>query len=238
MRVLERGPSLTDQAAQEIRSRIVRGVFQLGEPLSEITLANELGVSKTPVREALMELKRQGLVEVHPQRGTFVFELDATQVRKLSELRGILETAALKLAIANDAPGLRVRWSAIVEDMQAALADADAERYRTLDGAFHRVMFELADNPYLLEAFDLIAFRIQALRNRLSLDPTLNSTSFDEHVRLAAMVPDGASVDEIVALLGRHIEWTREHYLGELAAGEDAAVPAARQKARRRSGDG
>jgi DNA-binding GntR family transcriptional regulator len=234
MRVLERGPSLTDQAAQEIRARIVRGVFQLGEPLSEIALANELGVSKTPVREALMELKRQGLVEVHPQRGTFVFEMDATQVRKLSELRAILETAALKLAIANDAPGLRTRWQRIVEEMRAALAQADAERYRTLDGEFHRVMFELAGNPYLLEAFDLIAFRVQALRNRLSLDPTLNSTSFDEHVALAAMVPEGGTTDAIVALLGRHIEWTREHYLIELAAAPETASPA-RQKQRRRA---
>lgn len=238
MSMLERGPSLTDQAAQEIRARIVRGIFQLGEPLSEIALANELGVSKTPVREALMELKRQGLVEVHPQRGTFVFDMTATQVRKLSDLRTILETAALRLALANAPDTLHARWAAIVAEMRAALKVQDTERYRTLDGDFHRVLFELADNPYLLEAFDLIAFRVQALRNRLSLDPALNANSFDEHVRLTALVGAGAG-GEIAELLVRHIEGTREHYLGELASpqGGPARQPA-RQKGRRRPSEG
>lgn len=239
MAVLERGPSLTDQAAEEIRARIVRGVFQLGEPLSEIALANELGVSKTPVREALMELKRQGLVEVHPQRGTFVFDMNATQVEKLSEQRAILETAALVLALRNDREALGSRWREIVEAMRHALSAEDAERYRTLDGEFHRAMFELADNPFLLEAFDLIAFRVQALRNRLSLDPTLNSTSFDEHVRLADMVSHGGDSAAVRETLQRHIEWTREHYLAELpAVGSEPAPGGTRPKSRRRSNDG
>jgi DNA-binding GntR family transcriptional regulator len=231
MGILERGPSLTDQAAKEIRARIVRGIFKLGEPLSEITLANELGVSKTPVREALMELKRQGLVEVHPQRGTFVFDMNATQVDKLSDLRAILELAALKLALANDAAALGRRWKAIVADMREALAAADAELYRTLDGGFHRTLFELADNPYLLEAFELIAFRVQALRNRLSLDPGLNNTSFDEHVRLSTLASEGRTED-VAELLARHIEWTREHYLSELAQGA-STPPSPQSKARR-----
>ncbi len=237
MAVLERGPSLTDQAAEEIRARIVRGVFQLGEPLSEIALANELGVSKTPVREALMELKRQGLVEVHPQRGTFVFDMNATQVEKLSEQRAILETAALALALGKDREGLGRRWREIVEAMRQALTEEDAERYRTLDGDFHRTMFELADNPFLLEAFDLIAFRVQALRNRLSRDPDLNSTSFQEHIRLADMVAAGA-VAPVDATLRGHIEWTREHYLAALAAaGPDASAAPPRAKGRRRTSD-
>ncbi|MBB5755088.1 GntR family transcriptional regulator [Prosthecomicrobium pneumaticum] len=237
MAVLERGPSLTDQAAEEIRARIVRGVFQLGEPLSEIALANELGVSKTPVREALMELKRQGLVEVHPQRGTFVFDMNATQVEQLSEQRAILETAALALALGKDRAALGRRWREIVEAMRQALTEDDAERYRTLDGDFHRTMFELADNPFLLEAFDLIAFRVQALRNRLSRDPDLNSTSFQEHIRLAEMVEGGAAAP-IDATLRGHIEWTREHYLAALAAvGPEASAAPPRAKGRRRPSD-
>ncbi len=214
---LERGPSLTDQAVQEIRSRIVRGVFQLGEPLSEIALANELGVSKTPVREALVVLKRQGLIEVHPQRGSFVFDMDTHQVRKLSELREILEIAALRAAMAVDRSSLARRWSDTAAQMRKALEAGDAERYRTLDGGFHRAMFELADNPYLIEAFELIAFRVQALRNRLSLDPSLNTTSFDDHIRLADIVARGET-ETAVQMMGKHIEWTREHYLAAMEA--------------------
>ena len=61
-----------------------------------------LGISKTPVREAILELKRQGLVDVQPQRGTFVFEMSADQVVQLAEVRSILELAALGLAMDGD----------------------------------------------------------------------------------------------------------------------------------------
>ena len=233
MNTLDRGPSLTDLAAQEIRNRIVRGVFQLGEPLSEIALATELGVSKTPVREALMVLKRQGLIEVHPQRGSFVFDMDANQVRKLSELREVLELAALRMALATDRRALAKQWADIVKKMRKSLDADDAELYRTLDGGFHRVLFELADNAYLMEAYELIAFRVQALRNRLSLAPSLNATSFEEHVRLAELVAAGDD-NAVVDLMGRHIEETREHYLDAMTAREaEAAV--APTKGRRRT---
>jgi DNA-binding GntR family transcriptional regulator len=237
MRVLERGPSLTEQAADDIRSRIVRGAFQLGEPLSEITLANDLGVSKTPVREALMQLKREGLVEVHPQRGTFVFSMTSEQVSKLSELRTILESAALQLTLERHPALLAERWAATVEKMERALARSDAERYRTLDGEFHRTLFELSENSYLLDAFTMIAFRVQALRNRLSLDPELNDTSFAEHVRLLELAREGRHAD-MAELLVRHVEWTRTHYLAELDRSQVPASGATRDRPRRRSRTG
>ena len=192
---LARGPSLTEQAAESIRSRIVRGVLQCGEPLSEIALAQELGVSKTPVREALIQLKRQGLVEIHPQRGTFVFEMNAAEVRDLAE-------------------------------MQAAASAGDAEAYRVLDGAFHDAIVDAAGNAFLTDAFTGIAFRIQALRSRLSLDPSLNISSLDEHVQLLDMVRNKRS-KKAADLLQSHIEGTRDRYLavlGGFGAGEDAGA--------------
>src|SRR5580765_2602781 len=67
---LERPKSLTDMAIESIRSSIVEGRLSLGEHLSEAALALSLGISKTPVREALLQLRGEGLVEIHPQRGT------------------------------------------------------------------------------------------------------------------------------------------------------------------------
>jgi DNA-binding GntR family transcriptional regulator len=224
MGFLERAPSLTDRAADEIRARIVQGVFKLGEPLSEITLANDLGVSKTPVREALLELKRQGLVEVHPQRGTFVFDMNAKDVDKLSEQRAILEIAALRLALAHNAAKLHARWEEIVGDMGVALQANDAVRYRMLDGDFHLAMFALSDNPFLLEAYRLIAFRVQALRNRLSLDSALNERSFKDHVELTATAV-GVLKKRTIGLMLSHIASTRVHYLNELGAADPAATP-------------
>lgn len=229
MVALERGPSLTEQAAEALRERIVCGLLQLGEPLSELTLATELGVSKTPVREALMQLKRDGLVEIHPQRGTYVFTMTPEQVRQLSETRAILESAALGLAMARNRAALIAGWAEIVAGMRAALKDGDAARYRTLDGEFHRSFVELADNPYLLDAFTMIAFRVQALRNRLSLDEALNRTSFADHVDFLKLARSG-DPEAMGALLLRHIGWTRDHYVAGIEDPAPADPPARRRR--------
>ncbi|MBB3236514.1 GntR family transcriptional regulator [Phyllobacterium endophyticum] len=209
---LARGPSLTEQAAAHIRGRIVHGTLQCGEPLSELALAQELGVSKTPVREALLELKRQGLVEIHPQRGTFVFEMSSAQVVQLAEMRSILELAALRLAMDRNGQALSLRWAELVAAMDVAMANENTEDYRVLDGVFHQVMFDLAENQFLSETFTVIAFRIQALRNRLSLDPALNEKSHGEHKRLVALAA-GGEAEKVAELLAWHIEWTRSSYI-------------------------
>ena len=130
--------SLADQAADQIRHRIVKGDFQLGEALSETTLAAELGVSKTPIREAFLRLKTEGLVDIQPQRGTFVFRMSAAEVRTLSEFRDVLETSALRLAMRADAPALGQALESSVADMERALAREDPVGYREYDGLFHK----------------------------------------------------------------------------------------------------
>lgn len=224
---LARGPSLTEQAAESIRRRIVQGILQSGEPLSEIALAQELGVSKTPVREALIQLKRQGLVDIHPQRGTFVFTMDAPQVRDLAEMRAILESAALRLAVERDGEALCLAWEPILTAMRDATRAGDAEVYRALDGDFHQAIVDAAGNRFLSEAYSGIAFRVQALRSRLSLDPALNLASFDEHEQLLDLVRNRRSKKASDLLLS-HIEGTRDRYLTILVgagAEEGATAP-------------
>lgn len=231
-----REPSLTEQAAAYIRGRIVRGTLQCGESLSELALAQELGISKTPVREAILELKRQDLVDVQPQRGTFVFEMNTDQVVQLAEIRSILELAALGLVIDRNRGALRRLWSEIVLAMDAALATGNTEDYRVLDGAFHQAIFDVADNQYLSETFTVVAFRSQALRNRLSLDPDLNITSFDEIQHLLQHIREG-EVDKAVKLLAWHIEWTRDRYIKFLKVLTTAETTVRNYERRQRLGD-
>ena len=118
---ITRPKSLTEIAVAELRTRIIDGRLQLGEALSENALAAELGISKTPVREALLQLKLEKLVDVLPQRGTYVFRLALDQVAKISELREILETSAVAAAMARNHEALVERMNAVFEDMSAAL---------------------------------------------------------------------------------------------------------------------
>lgn len=213
-RPLQRPRSLAEQAAVTIRQRIIDGLLPLGSALSEVALAAELGVSKTPVREALLRLSMDGLVEILPQRGTYVFRLDARQVRALTVMRELLERKALAMA----APAHRELGAAlakVVSAMERALPLDDPQDYRRLDDAFHQTIIDGADNEFLTDAYDRIAFRVQALRSGLARVRERNERSFAEHGRLAALVAAGdmAAADD---LLGHHIRFNGEAYVATL----------------------
>jgi DNA-binding GntR family transcriptional regulator len=221
-RKLHRARTLTEQAADEIRARIIRGNFELGEALSENTLAAELGVSKTPVREALLQLKLEGLVDIQPQRGSFVFQMSAQEVIELSELREILETAAVLRALERDPDGVANALTKIVSQMQAAIDRGDFLAYRDLDAEFHQAIVDHCGNEFLKESYAGITFRVQALRTRLSTDSALNSTSLREHGQILAQIKAGDTA-RLRALLSEHIFGTKQLYVDTLA-GPDATA--------------
>src|SRR3546814_11787488 len=82
---LERPKSLTELVKEHVRGRIINGELMLGEALSENVLAAQLGISKTPVREALLQLKLEGLVDIQPQRGSFVFSMEPDEAAELCQ---------------------------------------------------------------------------------------------------------------------------------------------------------
>lgn len=209
---LKRPRTLTEQAADAIRARIVSGDFQLGEALSEITLAAELGVSKTPVREAFLQLKNEGLVDIQPQRGTFVFQMTSNQIRQLTVLRELLEVEALCIAMQNDARRLAEILNGIVERMDQSVAVGDSANYRTLDHELHQHIIMASRNQFIEAAYSSIAFRVQALRNRLSLQPAQNTRSLEEHHELAKLI--GANQSEQASTkLREHIGVTLREYI-------------------------
>jgi DNA-binding GntR family transcriptional regulator len=204
--------ALIQQAAEAIRSRIVSGELEPGEPLSETALAAKLGVSKTPIREAFRRLNAEGLIEIKPQRGTFVFDMSAEEVRDLCELREVLELAAARSAIRRRATELADALDEIVARMREALWSANILQYRTMDQTYHRCIVEHAGNAFLRATYESIAFRIQALRNRLTLDPVLNRRSLRQHRQFAALVRAG-EIYRASTCLSDHIRFTRTHYL-------------------------
>jgi DNA-binding GntR family transcriptional regulator len=203
--------SLAEHAADYIRRQIVTGCFDLGEALSETTLAAALGISKTPVREALRRLETEGLVVIQPQRGTYVFRMSVAEVRLLGEFREVLEVAALRLAMRKDAAALGRVLKLVAVDMDAALARGDTTRYRELDAGYHERIIEHCANQHFARSYGLIAFRIQALRNRLSSNRALNAASLKEHRTLANLVARGME-GKAVALLRQHMAKTVEDF--------------------------
>lgn len=217
--------SLTADALQEIRRRIVDAELQLGEALSESALASLLGVSKTPVREALVQLRREGLVEIYPQRGTFVFQVDAAMVRDLCDFRRVLESAAMQRAGRNAWGQLVDAMERCVRDMQRAVAEQDASAYRRLDAEFHRALFRYCGNRLLAEAYESIEFRVQSLRTRLSTKHANNATSLREHEEIVRTLV-ARDIDRAVDLLTEHVSLTETNYLQLIPDATTACGPA------------
>lgn len=213
---LRRPKSLTEMAADELRARILDGQFQLGMALSENALAAELGISKTPVREALLQLKLEGLVDIHPQRGSFVFQLAAEQVIAITELREILELAALRLAMSRNRAALAAAATRCFEAMRQAYQAGDIPGYRRQDRLLHDAIIESAGNDYIRAAYAGVSFRVQALRGRLTRERALNEASFHEHRRIVERIVAGDETG-VRRLLGRHINNTKQTYLDLLA---------------------
>jgi DNA-binding GntR family transcriptional regulator len=208
---LARPKSLTALAMERIRASIVEGRLAFGEQLSEAALAHELGISKTPVREALLRLKLDGLVDVHPQRGTFVFQLNEDEVAELSRFRAILEAAALAEGMRVGRAALAGRLDAVVREMAEAHRHRDRVRLPDLDAAFHGAIVDQCGNPYLRSAYSLVEHKIHALRWRLPENDGQVEHCQANHAVIAQQVRKG-TVARAQALLVQHIRETCDAY--------------------------
>lgn len=208
----------------QIRSAIISGDLKLGEELSERQLAESLGVSKTPVREALAQLRLEGLVRGSPHRGVSVFTLSATEVREMCELRQTFEAAALKFAMERNPSALLAALDDSLGRMERALRVQDLKSYLAEDTLFHSRFFEFCGNSYLLETYQMHVGKIAALRTHLAQRPQHTDKSFQEHREICRVLEAGdlaASLD----ILDRHIDRTKRSYsstIEDIAAADRA----------------
>ena len=224
--LLERPLLLTDLAVDRIRTAIIEGEFALGSQMSEAQLAERLGVSKTPVREALLRLRSEGLVEIHPQRGSFVFQLDAGQVGQLCRYRTMIETAALREAAAADQAGLVRELSRCVTEMRRAEKMRDEAALARIDMAFHGQFLVFCPNEYLQSGYKVIGAQLMALRWRSPIADMVRSH------RIIVDALAGGDVDAACRLLVDHVEQNelryRRAFEGAAAPADGSVVPAGR----------
>ena len=209
---LERPRSLTDLAEERIRNLIVTGAFALGEQLSEAQLAGRLGISKTPVREALLRLRHEGLVEIHAQRGTFVFSLDERGVEHVCQFRSVIECEALADAMKHRPGELLEALEGCLSELKRAAAKGRLDEFPRLDTEFHNALVLGCDNAYLKTAYQLITSQVAALRHRLPTHSADVRHCQAEHAELVAAVR-ARDVRKARTLLKSHIQSTRDSYL-------------------------
>lgn len=208
---LERPKSLRELALEHLRNSIIDGSLKMGQILSERKISEELGVSKSPVREALAQLRDEGLVNIEPQKGARVFSLSDSEVTQICDFRQAIETAAFEYALARDPDGLAEGMLRVVKAMERERGRANEKEYLALDTQFHQLIFEHAGNDYLTASYTRYVGKIAALRTHLAKLPQHTELSFDEHRKIAKAVRQG-DMSEIKALLVEHIDRTRQAY--------------------------
>lgn len=126
---IDRPKSLVATVVDRLRQAIVDAELTLGSELSEAGLASMLGVSRTPIREALTILQQQGMVNIIPQRGTYVFFPTEQDIIDLCEYRIVLESRAVSFAMARHRGETTTQLELALEMMERARADADPVAY-------------------------------------------------------------------------------------------------------------
>ena len=141
--------TLREVVAEELRDMIRRGQLQPGERLLEDRLAEQLGVSRNPVREAIRALENTGLVEVTPRRGAHVATLDPERAVELLELRSVLEAFAAQLAAERRTPEQLAEIREILDNGRQATAVNDVVKAASAHRQFHLAIERAAGNSYL-----------------------------------------------------------------------------------------
>jgi GntR family transcriptional regulator, rspAB operon transcriptional repressor len=157
-----------DMIAEELRRRIVAVVLEPGAPLAEKTLTETYGVSRTPVREALIRLAEEGLVDIFPQAGTFVARIPHGSLDEAVVLRKALEQAALSHLAARIDAEMLDRLDHAIGRQRAFAGIPDAEAFHAADEAFHALIAELAGYPGLWRVAQQAKLQIDRCR-RLTL---------------------------------------------------------------------
>jgi len=223
--------SLTEIVASRVRQAIVDGELQLGQNISEETLAESFGVSRTPVRDALTLLQTTGLVEIRPKRGSFVFLPTEEDIAAICDFRATLELHAARLSYARARQATLERLQSLLAQMAEADAADDSNRYGRIDTEFHEALFENCGNAYVRDAYGLMSGKIASMRTNLSKQfSNARTVSMDEHRDLVRRFGEGDFAG-LEALLKVHIDRTIEAF--RLAAASSPQF--ARAKAGRRA---
>src|SRR5690625_4026277 len=201
-----------DRVHRILRQRILDGVLVAGARLSVPALARELGVSRSPIRDAVLRLCREGLAQETLNRGAIIPYQDRATLVSLYQARAALEGAAARLAAERFTPALRRRMLAILTEHDAVAASGDFARHIELDAAFHREMREAAESPVVARMLDEVQGQVLLAMRSTSVTGG-PSRAVEDHRRIFEALSTGdpdASEDAARAHVARLIDLRRE----------------------------
>lgn len=209
-RLVTRGFSpqvLTEQISKVLAEDILDGALEPGTQLLEMELQQQLGVSRSPLREAFRDLEKKGLVVILPRRGAFVKEITLRDIQENFPVRGNLEGLAARLAYGKLSQPDLARMRTALEGMKQAGRTRDREAYRQNHQVFHDIFIAACDNRLLIDILQnlrmhrlwyFVSYRYQKLDFQMALDV---------HERILDLFEqDGTDPQELELLVRNHID--------------------------------
>ena len=196
---------LRDVVFNTLRKAILRGELKPGERLMEIQLANKLGVSRTPIREAIRKLELEGLVLMIPRKGAEVAQITEKNMQDVLEVRKALEELSVQLACERITAEQVEEMKMAAEDFRKVLKSGDVTKIAEADVKFHDIIFAATNNQRLITLLNnlreqMYRFRVEYLKQKECYPQLL-----EEHDKLIALI-SGGEVEEACELMGCHID--------------------------------
>lgn len=219
--------TLRDHTYRSLLALILSGELPPGSSLDERALTDRLGVSRTPFREAIAVLAREGLVDVRPYRGFSVHLPSAKEIDDLYQLRRVLEGFAMRLAVENISNADIARLEQVLDAGVAALEADDLDAYGVHDTEFHATFARLSQNEPLIETLERLALRIQMGRATANRNVHFAKAAASERDAILGALR-ARDADRAAALMDAHIAHVQRAVSEQMApsAGNDAHRPA------------
>ena len=199
--------SLVNQAYKELKRVILEHQIPLGGKLNEAEFAAALGVSRTPVREAVNRLEKEGLVEILPQRGAFVVRCSEKDISELFLIRENLEGLAARLAAERINDENLINLESCIQGFSEPFTEKQIQRYAGEDFRFHQTIVMLSDSQRLIKLISTLYDHIRIFRlTTIGLSDRMK-VSLEEHRLIieAFRLKDGEASDQKVRQHIRHV---------------------------------
>lgn len=210
--------SLREIVFETIRNAIVQGDMKPGERLMEVQLANELGVSRTPVRESIRKLELEGLVKMIPRKGAYVTPMSLKDLREMMEIRGALEGLVARLAADNASAEQISDMRESNAGFEDAIRNGDLQGIINYDISFHETLYQSSGNERLRTMIhtlreQMLRMRVEYVHNVKNLQPLL-----DQHRPIIDSI-EAHQPDEAARFAEEHIAVTEKDMI-EVIQGE------------------
>ncbi|MFW5996119.1 MAG: GntR family transcriptional regulator [Halanaerobiaceae bacterium] len=201
---------LRRQVYEVLREAILTGKLEPGEKITEVEIAEQLNVSRTPVREAIRMLELEEFIVIVPQRGVFVAGIRSTkEIDDIFQVRAELEGLAASLAARNISREQLEKMNNYISQIKECIENGDLENCVKLDISFHQIIYEASENTWLQKILDTLFEQMTRFRSKsLSLEGRLKK-ALNEHKKLGKAL-EGGEAEEARKLARKHIIAARD----------------------------